>query len=71
VVEGLQDSDVGVRYAALIAAQLLGPDMKESVGAVEARLRDPDVSLRAEATQTLLAIDPQRYQHLKAGQKVE
>ena len=69
--QGLEDSDLDVRFCAVIALEQLGPDAKEAVPALERRLTETDAGLRGRTAEALKMIDPQRFRQLKAERKIE
>jgi len=63
--------DAEVRHEAAHSLQVLGDQGKEAVPALERRLNDSNKGVRDRAVEALVAIEPERFQHLKAEQKIE
>ncbi len=71
LLRGAEDPHIRVRHEAIESLGVLGPDAKEAVPVLERSLSDKEKSVRAAASDALAAIDPERFQHLKAGRRIE
>jgi HEAT repeat protein len=71
LLQGLDDSDVNVRFCAVTGLEELGNDAREAIPALQRRLDDTDQGLRLRTVDALRAIDPDHFRHLKAKQKIE
>jgi hypothetical protein len=71
LVQGLADEEMDVRLSACKGLGLLGQDAREAVPSLEKNLQNGDWQFRFHIELALIAIDPDRFQHLKAERKIE
>jgi HEAT repeat protein len=71
VTYDLDDPDTHIRKDAVILLGRMGPAAKVAIPTLEQRLHDPDREIQTAAMEALLAIDPDRFQHLKARRKTD
>jgi HEAT repeat protein len=56
---------------AVLGLEFLGPNAKDAVPFLERRVNDKNEKVRNGVRDALLAIDPERFQHLKSLRKIE
>jgi HEAT repeat protein len=71
LIQGLDDCDAEVRSEAALSLQILGDQAKDAVPALEIRLNDSNKGVRDRIVEALLAIEPERFVHLKTERKIE
>jgi HEAT repeat protein len=69
LLRGAEDPHLRVRHDAIESLGALGPDPKEAVPVLEQCLSDKEKNVRAAAPDALAAIEPERFEQLKAGAK--
>ena len=69
LLRGAEDPQIWIRRDAIQSLGVLGPDAKEAVPVLERCLSDKDKNVRADTLDALAAIEPERFQKLKAVAK--
>jgi hypothetical protein len=65
LLQGLEDRSRWVRLPAIGSLGTLGSEAKGAIPALERRMNDSDEEVREAVVHALVAIDPQRFQHLR------